>query len=137
MLLDDLTDYLSSQGGWTNGTNLFAGVSPTKPDACLTIYEAPGLAAVHGMHGSAGQAKEENPAIQVVARAGAEDYAAARVEAHKAWKLLDGLPTRAINGVAYKWGMARQSPFLMGRDAQGRVLVAFNVDIAKELSTTS
>jgi hypothetical protein len=60
--------------------------------------------------------------------------ARARAPPHSVFKLLSGLPTRSINGTAYKWGAARQSPFLMGRDESGRVLIACNYDIVKEVS---
>ena len=139
MLAQDLGDYLTSQSGGTltQGTNLFLGARPPTPDACLTVYETGGLPPVHAFNPAAGQAKVEMARVQVVARAAGEDYEAARLLAHRAFVLLDGLPSRSINGVAYKWGAAIQSPFLMGRDEQSRLLVACNFDIVKELSTTS
>jgi hypothetical protein len=136
MLLDDIYDYLTSAGGgeWTSA-NLFKGSLPAAPDTCTAVYETGGLPSVHAFNALAGQAKVEQPRIQVVCRAAG--YATARVAAHKAFKLLDGLPTRDINGVGYQWGAAVQSPFAMGRDKQDRELVACNYDIVKRLSTTS
>lgn len=135
MLLDDLSDYLSSAGGYTPGTNLFIGTAPPKPDTAVTIYETGGLGTVHAFNGSAGQAVVEQPRVQVVSRAAS--YPTARANAQDAFLLLDGLPTRSINGVSYHWAEALQSPFLMGRDEDDRVLIAFNVQIFKEMSTTS
>lgn len=135
MLLSDIVDYLSS--GSIGTSSIFYGTMPPSPDVAVAVYETGGTASVHAFNGSAGRAKEENPRIQVVTRATADDYDTARVIAHRAFKLLDGLPSRSINGVAYKWGAAVQSPFLLGRDEQNRVMIACNYDIAKELSTTS
>lgn len=133
-LLDDIADYLSSGGIGTVGTNLFKGFAPDTPNALTVIYETGGQAPVHAMNASAGQAVVEMPRIQVVCRATAYDYSTARSTAHSVFKLLDGLPARSINSVAYKWGAAIQSPFLMGRDEAGRVLIACNYDVVKEMS---
>lgn len=132
MLLDDLADYLSSGG---IASPIYKGVMPEGTDAAVAIYETGGTAPVHAMNPAAGMAVVERPSVQVVCRAAADDYEAARTKAHAIFKLLDGLPTRSINGVEYKWGSARQSPFLFGRDEAGRVLIACNYDIVKELST--
>lgn len=138
MVLPDLGDYLSSQGGFVLGGttgDLFLGTLPTDPETAMALHEYGGRATVHAMNGSPGQAKEEAVRIQVLSRA--STYAVARANAQKAFLLLDGFPERTINGCAYKWGTALQSPFLMGRDDQYRPLIAFNVEIWKELSTTS
>jgi hypothetical protein len=135
VLLDDIADYLSSQGGYVVGTNLFKGVRPEKPDAMVAVYEVPGRPTVHSFNDGPGEAVEERPVVQVVARAQQDDYTAARLSANVVFRLLDGMPSRSINGVDYLWASARQSPFLMGRDEDHRVLVAFNVDICKRIST--
>lgn len=135
MLLDDLKDYLTSQGGWTGGTDLFVGTIEPTPDTALAVYETGGQSPVRGMGNTAGDHAVERPSIQVVSRA--VSYATARANAQKAFLLIDGFPDRLINNVRYKYGEARQSPFLMGRDEQDRVLVAFNADLVKERSSTS
>jgi len=136
MLLNDMVTYLSSGGGWTGGTNLFAGLLPPTPDEAIAIYETGGTAPEHTMGNVAGAGVLERPRVQVISRA--STYEVARANAQKAWLLLDKLPTRTINGVQYYYGQAVQSPFLMGRDEQqGSPLVAFNVDILKAMSTTS
>ena len=135
MVLTDLGDYLTSQGAFTAGTNLFEGLMHTTPRTAVCLYEGPGAGPVHAFNGSAGQAVEEHVAIQVVSRS--TDYATARANAQLAYRLLDGLPTRDINGVGYKWARARQVPFLMGRDEEHLPLIAFNVDVWKEQSSTS
>lgn len=135
MLLDDVGDYLSSGGLGTVGTDIFKGWMPDAPPAAIAIYETGGRAPDHSMASTAGAAVAvEWPRVQVVCRADSFDYDAARTKAHSVFKLLDGLPPRAINGVSYLWGAAVQSPFLLDRDADGRVSIACNYDIAKRQS---
>lgn len=132
MLLDDIADYLSTGG--ISGT-IFRGVFGEKPDNATAVYESVGLSPIRGMSPTPGQAKVERPVVQIVCRSTADDYSTARTRAHAIFKIMDGMPTRTLNGVAYKWAAARQSPFLMGRDEAGRVLIACNYDVVKELST--
>ena len=134
MLLNDIGDYLSSQGGYVQASTLFLGKRPEQPDTCLTVAEWQGLPAVHAFSALPGQAVVERAVIQVVARGAAEDYQPTRLNAQNAWALLDGL-SRTINGVSYKWIKARQSPFLMGMDEEKRILIGFNMDVTKQLST--
>ena len=134
MILDDAADLLSSGGIGTVGTNLFKGIMPDIPDACVAVFETGGLPPVHAMASAVGQAVVERPRIQVLCRAAQYDYATARTKAHDVYKLLDGLPARDINGTAYKWIAAVQSPFFIGPDANGRVLISCNFDVVKALT---
>ncbi len=136
MILDDIADYLSSGGLGVVGTTIFKGFMPGPPvvDAVLVIYETGGQEPQRAMSAFAGETVVvERPRIQVVCRDTANDYEAASVVAARAYAMLDGMPTREINGVSYKWGAAVQPPFPMGRDKAGRVLVACNYDIVKEM----
>lgn len=132
MLLDDLADYLSTSG--ISGT-IYKGVMQETPDAAVGIYETGGIASVKAMNPNPGQAVLEQPSVQIVCRDVPEEYSVARLKAQNIFAVMDGMPTRSINGVEYKWGSARQSPFLLGRDEAGRVLIACNYDIKKALST--
>lgn len=135
MLLPDLGDYLSSQAGFTVATDLFLGKLPPSPDTAVAIHETGGQQTVHAFNALPGQAKVERPRVLVVSRA--LDYATARANAQKVFLLMDGFPTRTINGTSYRWGAAVQSPFLMGVDDRERPMVATSYDILKEMSTTS
>ena len=134
MLLDDIVDYLTS-GGISNLYKGFMPATPDAPESAVAVYEYSGRPSVHTMAASAGQAVVEYPRVQVVCRGGEYDYAAARNTAHSVFKLLDGMPTRLINGVAYKAAFGQGSPAPMGRDDKGRVLIACNYEVIKELST--
>lgn len=134
MLLDDMVDYLSSAGTTSDGTAIFAGILPDAPDIAVAVYETGGTSPTYAMNALPGQAVVENPRIQVVCRNVKDDYATARRKAQDIFLLLDGLPSRTINGTSYKWGSAVQSPFLMRRDELGRCVIAQNFDIVKAMS---
>lgn len=135
MLLDEVGDYLSTGGLGTVGVDLFLGYMPETPDAVLALYETGGLGPVRAMRSSPGQPVAERPRLQVVARAAEHDYAAARLKVQQAYAKLEGAGDLTLGGVRYLWIGAVQSPFLMGRDSQGRVMVACNFDVVKEAST--
>ena len=134
MLIDDIADVLSSGGAGTVGTTIFKGLMPDRPDACVAVYETGGLAPVHAMNPLVGQAVAERPRVQVVARAAQQDYETARSKASCCFKLLDGLPGRTVNATRYLGAFAVQSPFLLGRDESGRVLLGCNFDVVQELT---
>ena len=134
MLIDDVADVVSSGGAGTVGTTIFKGILPDLPDACVAVMESGGFPPVHTMNANPGTAVVERPRVQIVCRAARDDYEAARTKAHDVMKLLDGLGERSVNGTTYKWIAAVQSPFLMGRDENGRVLISTNYDVVKALT---
>lgn len=135
MLLDEVGDYLSTGGVGTVGGDLFLGYMPEAPDAVVALYETGGMGPYRAMRSDPGQPVAVRPRLQVVARAAEHDYAAARAKVQRAYELLEGMGDRVLNGVRYLWVGAVQEPFLMGRDTQGRVLIACNFDVTKERST--
>ncbi len=135
MILDDIADYLSSGGIGSVGTDIFKGYLPDTPDVVTVVFETEGLGAYHTMNADPGRAVAERPAVRVVCRSEMGGYESARTMARSVFRLLEGLPTRDINGVDYKWGAARRSPYLFGRDKGGRAMLACEFDIVRELST--
>lgn len=136
MLLDDIADVASSAGHGTVGTNLFKGMLPSTPDACVAILGPYGGAPpVHAMSGSAGQAVAERPRVQVLARDTRPD--AALKKAQDLYFAFDGLQARSINGVAYQAVFALQSPFFLSRDENNREICALNLEIVREPATSS
>lgn len=139
MLLDDMWDLLASVGGAGVGTTgtMFRGFLPEKPDAAVALYETGGFAPIRAMTGSAGQVTAERPRVQIVARATEYDYQTARTRMANAYAVLEGLMDRTVNGTRYLYAASVNSPFAMGRDAQGRVLIGCNFDVMKALSTST
>src|SRR5688500_6227810 len=134
LLLDDIADYLTS-GGIT-GT-IYTGFLPESPDDAVALYEVGGRPPAHAMNALPGQAKAEYPRVQIVTRSVEFGYRTARQKMQNIYKLMDGLPTRTINGTQYDWGTAVQPPFLLHRDANRRPVIACNFDIAKRLSSST
>lgn len=134
MLLDEVSAYLAANGIGTVGTDIFLGFMPDKPDACVTLYETGGLEPYRAMRSAAGQPVAERPGLQVVCRNTTYEYVTARAKAKSVNALLDGLGDVTMTGTRYLWMAARQSPFLMGRDENTRVMIAQNFDVVKELS---
>ena len=137
MLLDDMGDLLSTGGLGTVGSTIFLGYEPPAPDAVVVVYETAGLAPERAMSPLAGTVVCERPGVQIVCRGVRDDYATPRQQAHLAWKLIEGLQPRTLNGRRYLYAEAIQSPFPMRRDDVGRVLIGFNAVAWKELATSS
>lgn len=138
MLLDDVADLLSTGGvggvGTTSDWSIFKGKLPDAPEKAVAVYETGGLPSVHAMSTGPGNAAATLPRIQVLVRSPA--YSTGRQKAHDAFRLLDGLRERTINGVRYLWIAAVQTePFPIGRDENDRPLIACNYDVVKEMST--
>ncbi len=136
MLLDDLGDLLSTGGigtvGSTSDYGIFLGRMPDAPDKAVSIIETGGIAPYRRMTGTAGDVVAERPRVQVVVRS--DQYSTGREKANDAWKLLESLPERTINGTRYLYAEAVQSVFVIGRDENDRVLLGFNLDIVKEVT---
>lgn len=135
MLLDDLLDYLSSDGGvGTSGTDLFAARRPETPDDAVTLYETQGKEPEHTMGTTPGLPALERPRVQVVARG--SGYVTARQKMRDVMVALDGLRNRTINGVQYHYIQALQSPFDLGVDELNRPLIVCNFEVQKAASTS-
>lgn len=137
MVLDDLADILSSGGlgsvGTTTDFSIYKSITPASPDKVISLHETGGVAPFRKMHSTAGDVVAERPRVQVVVRSML--YSTGRQKVNDAWKALEGLPERTVNGTRYLYAAAVQSPFPIGRDENNRVLFAFNLDVVKELST--
>lgn len=135
MILDDLSDYLSTNGVGTVGTNLFKGTLPSTPDAAVALFKTGGPAPVNMMGAGPGTAVVERPHVQVLARDTRSD--AAEKKAQDVWSLLDAFGDKTINGVRYLSVYALQTPFFLNRDGSGREVFACNFEVTREPATSS
>ena len=134
MLLDDILDYLSSDGSvGTTGVDLFGARRPETPDDVVTVYETQGTDSEYTMGPTLGLPALEKPRIQVVARS--SSYQNARSKARDVMLALDGLHNRTINGVEYKFTRALQPPFPITPDELNRPLIVCNFEVQKSAST--
>lgn len=128
MLLDEVGTYLQAQGVGTLGTDLFKGDMPPDINTVIAIIETPGFGPQDQM-GSGQQPGFEQPGFQILCRA--PTYGVARQKADAAWKALTKVANTTLSGVAYQRIKPTQSPFLVGRDDNQRVLVNCNYQVWK------
>ena len=133
MAIHDIADYLSSGGLGTVGTDIFMSAMFGEADPSLAVLLTGGQSSVHTHRSGPGLAAVERPRVQVVTRS--ENPETAMQRAQVAFKLLDGLRERQINGIRYLWSTAVQPPFALDRDEENRFHVIFNVDLYRERST--
>ena len=131
-LLQEIGDYLTSQGVGTLGTNMFLGYLPDAPNTAGAIYPTGGITAVHAFAPGPGQAKAQRPSVQIVWRS--TSFQTADTKIRQIWALLDGLPERTLGGTRYQSIEAVADPALMNRDEQGRTIMVANFYIAKDVS---
>lgn len=130
MVLDEIGNYLQTNGIGTLGSTLFVGTLPDTPDALVGLMEYGGVGPVHALGG--GDAKYERPRVQVVARA--TTYSAARTKIEAVYKLLHKVTNTTLSSVRYLMIEAVQSPFFLEKDGNNRVKLAVNFQVHKELS---
>jgi minor capsid protein len=133
-VLDDLATHLVAQGQGALGTTLFTGILPASPDTCVALLDSQSEPPVRIMASTAGAAAMERARVQVLARG--MTYVAARNKAMDVLGILDWAGPLTLNGVRYHHMESLQRPpFLLNRDANDRVVFAFNLYIAKDKST--
>jgi hypothetical protein len=131
-ILESIGDYLqntasafgahASQG--TLGTNLFLATLPETPDACVAIYENSGSSPAFTM--GAGGIQIDYPMLQVIARAGREDYPEARDKAESIRLLLASVLESTISGVHVMRIEPMGSINQLGVDPKYRPLISVN-----------
>ena len=120
-ILESIGDYLqntssafgahSSQG--TLGTDLFLGTLPESPDACVAVYENAGSSPTFTM-------------LQIICRAGREDYPTARDKAENIRVLLASVLETTISGVHIMRIEPMGSVNQLGVDPKYRPLISVN-----------
>lgn len=130
MFLDDIGDWLETQGVATKGTNLFKSIDPGQPDTAVVLYEYSGLPPVDTM-GASLTTTLEQPSLHVLIRG--VNYDAAVTKAKAVFQALHKM-SGSINGTRYLYVRAMQSPFDVGPDERGRPRLVCNFRAMKELS---
>lgn len=143
-VLNEIAAKIAALGLGTVGTNIFWGSMPETPDECCAVYEYGGSPPEMGF-GTAG-IHFETPAVQVVFRGPvpgpgvATSYSGPRAKAETAYRGLAAVEVATLSAGAggtsalYHWIHPQQAPFLMRRDEQDRVYIAFNCLCQKEPS---
>jgi hypothetical protein len=108
------------------GTNLFYGKMPETPDLCVAVYEYTGTPPHETMGSSAFVI--DRPSIQVVVRAGRDDYPSARNLAQDLRILLAAVTDTTISGLRVLRLASTGSVVSLGTDDLDRPRIAFNLD---------
>ena len=123
-MLEDAADHLEDNGLGTVGTDIFLSVLPQSPDVCTALFEYAGSAPKETMGTMLAR-----PRLQVVCRAGRDDYPTARDAALDALAVLSAV-------VDVTWASGRVLRIVpvawindMGRDEKDRPLVSANFEV--------
>ena len=123
-ILESVGDYLVTNNLGTLGTNLFLGTMPETPDECVAVYENSGSAPAFTM--GPGGIVIDYPMIQIVARAGREDYPTARDKAESIRILLASVLESTISSVNIMRIEPMGSVNPLGVDSKFRPMVSVN-----------
>jgi hypothetical protein len=130
-VLDDLATHIAANTSFVVDTSLFKGSFPDTPDTCITLVEIIGDEPIETMSPSLGGFRIERPTIQVVSRAGSNDYKTARDNAETVYKKVHNIVETDLSGTRYHLVEALQPPYNIDRDKNGRWWVGFNCNVMK------
>lgn len=127
-ILEAIGDYLDADPtlNLTLGTNLFLARMQPTPDVCVAVYEYEGAAPIETMR--SGVSVVDLPRIQVVCRAGRDDYPVARDKAIAIRDLLGAITEQTLSGVSVMRVRALGSILPLGFDSEDRPTVAINFE---------
>ena len=126
---EEIADKLATLGMGTVGTDIFIGVYPEKPDVLTAVFETGGSAPEFGF--SDAGLKYEHPSVQIVCRGARGDYEGPRTLINIAYLGLPAVQGMNLGSTYYHMIKPIQSPTVMRRDDDARVLFVFNVTCDK------
>jgi len=129
MLLDDIGDWLETQGVATKGTNLFKSIDPGQPDTAVVLYEYSGYSPINTF--GTGTPTIEQPHLHILVRGVNYDTASSTASAvfHALHRLVG-----VINHTRYLYVKALQSPYDVGPDERGRPRLVCKFRVIREIS---
>lgn len=118
---DDIRILLEAESslGLALGTDLFVGVMPDAPDACVSVLDTPGYSADPNNYQHAG--------LQILVRAALGGYLSAYSLAENIWDTIHEYYGQPASGSYYYtliWGEGQ--PFFIGVDEQSRPMFSMN-----------
>ena len=131
-ILESVGDYLQNTGSafgahatqGTLGTTIFLGTLPETPDACVAVYENAGSSPTFTM--GTGGIQIDYPMLQIICRAGREDYPTARDAVEEIRNLLARVTDVTISGVHVLRIEPMGSVNPLGVDPKQRPLLSVN-----------
>lgn len=119
-MLAALAARLQTAGVATPGTNLFLGLLPNSPDVCVALYEYAGEQPLEVLQDDS--ATLERPSVQVIVRAGRNDYPTARTLMVNVRDTLTAIANETISGVTFLRVSQNSSINAVGTDENDRPL---------------
>lgn len=127
-LIEEVGSFLDTQSTrFAAGTNLFYNFMPDEPGTATSLIETGGLPPQH--HFSGDLPSWENARLQVSCRSTSSTQA--RANMNDAWFQLQEVANETLSSRTWLRISAVQSPFLLERDAKGRVVFAANFDCVR------
>ncbi len=125
----DVATYLASPGFAIGdlGTVVYYGRLPDSPATACAVLPYSGRQGDYVMEQT--HVAIEYPRLQILSRAATFDEA--EVIAAKAYRALDGVVNLLLGGLRYLKIMPLQPPFVLERDANDKVVLAFNVEVMR------
>lgn len=120
----DVKDLLVTAGLGTYGTDLFVSKEPTKPDACVTIYDTSGMPPEAWF-------ELDYPGIQVRIRGAVNGYIVAMAKAYSIKNALHGVYNTTQGGARYISIIATGEPECIGYDENERAIIVLNFNISR------
>lgn len=126
-ILEAVGTYLQTQGQGTLGTNLFLGRMPSSPDVCVGVFEYEG-AIPSETFGNAATAIDR-PRVQVLVRAGRDDYPTARNQARTIRGILGAVTQTTLSGITVLRIRPTGSVNPLGPDENDRPMISVNFEV--------
>ena len=126
-ILDGVGSVLQTASIGTLGTTIFLSRQPDTPDACVTVLES-GAGVNLYTHGITGPALAMTN-IQVLVRAGREDYEAARTKVTSVINALEAVAETTASGIRMLRIESLGRPIPMGYDQTDRPEIAMNFTV--------
>ncbi len=132
-LVEELGSMLDSASTrFALGTNTFLNALPDEPGTAASLVEYGGGAPDYVFANDL--PVNENARVQIACRSTSSTRA--RANANAAWVAVSGIANESLSGHTWLRAKPIQSPFLLRRDEQNRVIFAFNADCTRRTTST-
>jgi len=129
-MLESLADRLQSASVATIATNLFIGLMPDDPDTCVALYEYAGSPPMEVLVDNT--ATLERPSVQVITRAGRNDYPTAKTLIENVRDTLTDITDDTISGVRFLRVNQISSINALGVDENDRPRFSLSLQVVAE-----
>jgi len=129
-MLESLADRLQAASVATIATNLFIGLMPDDPDTCVALYEYAGSPPMEVLVDNT--ATLERPSVQVMTRAGRNDYPTAKTLIEDVRDTLTNITDDTISGVRFLRVNQISSINALGVDENDRPRFSLSLQVVVE-----